>query len=318
MTDAWKDALRFFLKSLPANRAGVSGGGLAKELFQILHDEFPSEITEQYPRFFDILSGIPASKQGLFFDIVTLVAGCSFPDQALLLENLENIVRRLPLWGRALCYANLDSFSQEGEDLLLREQFASQATGFFVDVGAHHPYRFSNTAYFYFRGWNGINIDPTPGSMQLFTRERPRDINLEIGIDESEMERDLFVFDEPALNTYDEKRAQSLQKNTRYQLKSVHQTKLRPLRAVLAEHLAAEQPIDFLSIDVEGLELTVLRSNDWGKFRPKIVLLEVLDLDFRDLSGNAAVCFMKEQGYTILFKSMRSAAFKEAADATKN
>ncbi len=42
-------------------------------------------------------------------------------------------------------------YSQEGEDILLRRIFGDQTTGFYVDVGAHHPKRFSNTCYFYDR-----------------------------------------------------------------------------------------------------------------------------------------------------------------------
>ena len=64
------------------------------------------------------------------------------------------------------------SYSQEGEDLVLRKIFKKQDKGFYVDVGAHHPKRFSNTFLLYKKGWNGINIDATPGSMKLFNKFR--------------------------------------------------------------------------------------------------------------------------------------------------
>ena len=44
---------------------------------------------------------------------------------------------------------SLKSYSQEGEDMILRRLFEKQIQGFYVDVGAHHPKRFSNTYYFY-------------------------------------------------------------------------------------------------------------------------------------------------------------------------
>jgi len=72
----------------------------------------------------------------------------------------------------------LKSYSQEGEDMILRRLFEKQLTGFYVDVGAHHPKRFSNTYFFYKQGWHGINIDAMPGSMKLFEKIRPRDILL--------------------------------------------------------------------------------------------------------------------------------------------
>lgn len=74
------------------------------------------------------------------------------------------------------------SYAQEGEDMILHRIFERQSVGFYVDVGAHHPFRFSNTYLFYQKGWRGINIDAMPNSMRLFNRFRPRDINLECGI----------------------------------------------------------------------------------------------------------------------------------------
>ena len=71
---------------------------------------------------------------------------------------------------------SLKSYSQEGEDMILRRLFEKQKTGFYVDVGAHHPKRFSNTFFFYKKGWSGINIDAMPNSMRLFDKIRPRDI----------------------------------------------------------------------------------------------------------------------------------------------
>ena len=35
------------------------------------------------------------------------------------------------------------SYSQEGEDMILPRIFAGKGHGFYVDVGAHHPCRFS-------------------------------------------------------------------------------------------------------------------------------------------------------------------------------
>ena len=83
---------------------------------------------------------------------------------------------------------SLKSYSQEGEDMILKRFFEGKQRGFYVDVGSHHPKRFSNTYFFYKTGWRGINIDPMPGSMKLFDKIRTRDINLECGIFESEDE----------------------------------------------------------------------------------------------------------------------------------
>jgi hypothetical protein len=95
------------------------------------------------------------------------------------------------------------SFSQEGEDRLLDRYFGNRPTGFYIDVGAHHPHRFSNTYLFYMRGWRGINIDAMPDSMKPFRSMRPRDINLEIGVGRTDSVAKFHIFSEPAFNTFD-------------------------------------------------------------------------------------------------------------------
>src|SRR5690348_6806843 len=76
----------------------------------------------------------------------------------------------------------MESYSQQGEDLILRILFSHVDRGFFVDVGAFEPRQFSNTYFFYRRGWRGINIDATPGTVSAFNKLRPRDINVEAAV----------------------------------------------------------------------------------------------------------------------------------------
>lgn len=71
-----------------------------------------------------------------------------------------------------------------------------------MDVGAHHPKRFSNTHYFYKKGWRGINIDAMPGGMRLFRKIRPKDINLEIAISDKKRVLTYYVFNDHALNGF--------------------------------------------------------------------------------------------------------------------
>ncbi|HWR59941.1 MAG TPA: FkbM family methyltransferase, partial [Thermodesulfovibrionales bacterium] len=94
------------------------------------------------------------------------------------------------------------SYSQEGEDLILRRIFSNITNGFYVDIGAHHPKRFSNTYLFYRQGWCGINIDAMPGSMKLFNKFRPRDINLEFAVANGNNKMTYYEFNLPALNSF--------------------------------------------------------------------------------------------------------------------
>jgi len=195
------------------------------------------------------------------------------------------------------------SFAQEGEDLILERLFETEASGIYVDVGAHHPKRFSNTHLLYRRGWRGVNIDATPGSMTMFRRHRPRDINLEIGVTAKAEARDFFVFNEPALNTFDADRAHSLERPP-YVIEAVHQVRCAPLSAILREHSIAA--IDLLAIDAEGFDFEVLQTLDWNIYRPRIVLTEQFARDIATLLTSELHGFMHARGYRLIAKTFNS------------
>ena len=131
-----------------------------------------------------------------------------------------------------------------------------------------------------------------PGSMKNFRKRRRRDTNLEIGIDLDPSFLDYFIFNEPALNGFASELAMERHnaKNS-YEIKKVQKIEVKPLSEVLGEYCNGGS-IDSLTVDVEVLDLRVLGSNDWNKYRPKIVLAEVLARDLQDLQDNALAAFM--------------------------
>jgi len=207
------------------------------------------------------------------------------------------------------------SYSQEGEDAVLARFFGKKKNGFFVDIGSHHPHRFSNTYSFYRRGWSGICVDPLPGSMKRFRRWRPRDIALEMGVSEQASELTYYMFNEPALNTFSQELAQ--QRNGLNNWRVIEQRKVatRPLAELLAQHMPADiDEIDFLSLDVEGLDLQVLRSNDWGRWRPQIVVAECLDGAISRWHDDPVIHYMREQNYFPFAKTINSVLFLRDAE----
>ena len=83
-----------------------------------------------------------------------------------------------------------------------------------------------------------------------------------------------------------------------------------PLKEVLNKYLPNNiTEIDFFTIDVEGFDLNVLESNDWEKFRPKIVVVEILDMPIYELEDNVILIFMKSKGYQFYAKTTQSAFF---------
>ncbi len=96
-----------------------------------------------------------------------------------------NIIRNIPLYLNLLRHRGLKKktqYSRWGEDLFLIDYFRDVSVGCYIDVGAFHPFRGSNTYFLYKKGWNGINIDLNKTSIDLFKIARPKDINLNLAI----------------------------------------------------------------------------------------------------------------------------------------
>ena len=203
------------------------------------------------------------------------------------------------------------SYSQEGEDLILKRYFEKkQGKLFWVDVGAHHPFRFSNTYVFYKIGGKGINIDATPGSMKLFSEYRSKDINLEVGISDKIGQLEFYVFKERALNSFDKAlSAQRIKEGRELEKVVVLQTK--PLSIILNEFIPSHQEIDLLSIDAEGFDLKVLLSNNWSKYRPQIVLVENENWT---KTGDKISDFLETKGYFFFAKTVKSVLFVKNGD----
>lgn len=188
------------------------------------------------------------------------------------------------------------SHSLFGEDMVVRALLPGVRNGFFVDIGAHHPVYSSNTFHFYQRGWRGINIDAAPGSMDVFRLVRPRDINLEACIsDQAGVAVNFFLFEDTLLNTADPQAAQEARARGLQPVKTV-EMKTRTLADVLQQH-APNTFIDYLNIDVEGLDESILRSIDWNLYRPTVISFEC-HLDVRQgFNDVPALQFLASKGY---------------------
>jgi FkbM family methyltransferase len=203
------------------------------------------------------------------------------------------------------------SYSQEGEDLLLKRLFESKNTkGYFVDVGAHHPKRFSNTYLFYKMGWQGINIDAMPGSMKLFDSLRPNDINIEKPISDTKQILTYYAFEEPALNTLSMDLGEYRITEAHNKLLFKREIETDTLESILEQYLPINKTIDFLSIDVEGLDFQVLKSNNWFKYKPTVVVVEAYESSLIEVMGSEIYLYLTNFGYEIVAKTPNSVIYK--------
>jgi heptosyltransferase II len=162
------------------------------------------------------------------------------------------------------------SYAQNFEDVILRRALQDISNGFYVDVGAWEPVRDSVTAWFYETGWRGINIEPFPDYFAPLAAGRPEDINLPVVVG-SGGEREFFLLPETGLSSGVAGAGETLREFDLGEPTAIT-VPVMTLEQVFA--LAEDRTIDFLKVDVEGMEPEVLASADFAAVRPRIVVVE--------------------------------------------
>jgi FkbM family methyltransferase len=166
------------------------------------------------------------------------------------------------------------SWSQGGEDLALLNLFSNQL-GNYIDVGCHHPSRFSITRHLYQRGWSGVNIDANSALIPLFNKSRKRDVNLWKAVG-SKSQYQLTVFNEPAISTINENwRNKFISENNA--VSHIEEVPGVTLREILDKYFASKH-CSLLAIDIEGADFDALQTVDFETLSkdkyPDWILLE--------------------------------------------
>ncbi len=145
--------------------------------------------------------------------------------------------------------------------------------------------------------------------MRLFDKHRPRDVNIETGIGATAGTVPFYMFDEPALNSFDEELSRS-RDGVRWNITQVVDVPVAPLRDILEGHLPGNTGPSFLSVDVEGRDLDVLQSNDWSAFRPTYVLAECLGTTIEEALHGSASALMSSVGYGSIAKTANTSSMR--------
>lgn len=241
-------------------------------------------------------------------------------DQAIgkLLDNVidndkdpENIIKRISFIdnsakNRSLLLAYLKkflgkvSFSQTGEDIIVDYIFETLGieNPSYIDIGAFDPFHMSNTALFYLKGARGINIEPNPENIKLFTKHRPEDKNLNIGVSTKNEELTYFHLTSNSLNTFSEEAAVKYVEENGEKITKKEKIKVKKIGNILKEYNDGKWP-DFMSLDVEGLDFKILKGIDFKKDWPKVICVETISYS---TSGNGIkdkeiIDFLAENGY---------------------
>jgi hypothetical protein len=207
----------------------------------------------------------------------------------------------------------LKNSSQFGEDKFILDLFDKDYRGKYLDLGCYHPTRHSNTHILYQSGWTGINIDLNPLTIELFNFMRPKDINYNIGISNSEEEKELYFINEfNTQNTLDKNQLNFLKNHHNVKDREILKTKLKTkkLETILLDNNFHN--IDFFNIDIEGHELEVIESINFDKFKFKYICIEMIQHNeisvnrskkIKDILNNNDFIIVKKFEFNYIYKN---------------
>lgn len=193
------------------------------------------------------------------------------------------------------------SYAQQGEDLvafrLLRTRcnIGLSQRGFYVDIGAFHPVKDSNTMFLYKRGWSGICIDPQRACIEAFANIRPRDFAVQMAVSDTVGELmfaapgdDVSVHASADPETIELLRARGME---------TYKVPANTADNIIEAYKPEGVDIDYINIDVEGLEGAVLSGLDLDRWKPKLISIEIHAPSIDHAMQSSSYQTLKKAGY---------------------
>jgi FkbM family methyltransferase len=204
------------------------------------------------------------------------------------------------------------SFSQQGEDIVLYHilhDLLKIQTPTYLDIGAADPVEANNTFLLYWTGGHGVLVEPNPMYVERLRRDRPRDIVVAAGVGVGDAaEADYYMIrGKPTLNTFSPEEVARLRAGAREDpVEAVVKMPLISVNRLIATHLGTAP--DLLSIDVEGLDLEILRTLDFAGHRPGAIIAETIKMGTPEVNAEL-VDFVVSHGYAVRGGSMINTVF---------
>lgn len=208
------------------------------------------------------------------------------------------------------------TFSQSADDIIsicILEMIGVDKPSY-LDIGAHHPIKISNTALMYQRGSRGVNIEANPALIEPFYKYRPEDINLNVGVSDQSGRMTFYRFDEQSgLNTFNPERRRYVEEELGIPLKDQIVVEVTTVSDIVDKHCGGVFP-DFLSLDVEGLDFRILNSIPYEKYGPKLINVEANHAE--DVTN--IVSLLTRKGYRPHFRMRGNLFFLKAEYGSAN
>lgn len=198
---------------------------------------------------------------------------------------------------------------QWAEDVVVRKLFLrSKKRGTYVDLGAHHPFLHSNTAWLWLKGWHGINVDANHRSITLFKQVRTNDINLNLAIipasqyAEGARSIELYLPDETSIETGKDGITATASVNqsvaSERDYKRTEQVEAIDVQTLFEQQNLTE--IDYLNIDVEGMDYQILQDIDFTKVTIHAISIEDYSPSIQQAVNSEITQYLSAQGYDLV------------------
>ena len=205
------------------------------------------------------------------------------------------------IWDIYLSNLTKKSYSQYGEDLIIRSYFQrhfADKQGNYLDIGCYHPKGISNTHLLHESGWHGTVVDIDDYKLSLFKKRRGNNVEIikaAISSNISQSKVSVYKFNQP-FSPYDTlskeiAEARSKEINIGYEIEEINQIDINTI--------LSKKHFDVINIDIEGIDELVINSIDFDKYQPRMIVYESFD----PFSSSKTKEILHSNGYALLFIS---------------
>ncbi len=198
---------------------------------------------------------------------------------------------------------NKKTYSQSGEDSIIMYIMAMKGIPLsecsYLDLGANHPKVMSNTYFFYERGARGVLVEANPELADELKNERSGDIVLNKCISDKSGEKlDFNILNLDGLSKVGDV-SDILFENPDARIEKTVQLETVSVNDIIEEYFSGKAPL-ILNLDIEGLERQILDSIDFEKYRPMIMIIEMIPYSKKLVTGQKdteLLEYVKSKGY---------------------
>lgn len=228
-----------------------------------------------------------------------------------MIKSVLRRVRNLILF-KPTIIREYNTYSQAGEDVILKFLFNDKKISkiSYLDLGTNMPDHSNNTYLLYKKGNRGVCVEADKTLIPIIQNKRPEDKILNVGVSlRDNVEGDFYIFDISALNTFDKAEADRRQAHGTYKIKEVVKVQLVNINTIIKENFTSYP--DFLSIDIEGLDLEVLKSLDFIQFPIPVICVETCTYseNHNKPKDYSIIDFVISQGYEVYADSYINTIF---------